>query len=61
VILSADNPEGIASFSPALADEIGLRRVMKQNGTTLKGLNQIGVNGNATLSGLNFFSDINPA
>jgi hypothetical protein len=26
------NPEGIESSSPALADEIGLRRVMKQNG-----------------------------
>jgi len=26
------NPEGISSFSPALADAIGLRRVISQNG-----------------------------
>jgi hypothetical protein len=26
------NPKGIESFSPVLADEIGLRRVTKQNG-----------------------------
>jgi hypothetical protein len=27
-----ENPNGIKSFSPTLADEIGLRRVTKQNG-----------------------------
>jgi hypothetical protein len=30
-IISIPNPKGIESFSPALADEIGLRRVTKQN------------------------------
>jgi hypothetical protein len=31
-IISIPNPKGIESFSPALADEIGLRWVTKQNG-----------------------------
>jgi hypothetical protein len=35
------NPNGIESFSPALADEIGLRRVIGENRKTLKGLNQL--------------------
>jgi hypothetical protein len=34
------NPEGIESFSPVLADEIGLHRVIGMEKTTLKGLGQ---------------------
>jgi hypothetical protein len=34
------NPKGIESFSPVLADEIGLRRVIGKRETTLKGLGQ---------------------
>jgi hypothetical protein len=31
-VVFAKNPKWISSFSPALADEIGLRRVRAQNG-----------------------------
>jgi hypothetical protein len=35
------NPKGIESLSPALADEIGLRRVIEKNRKTLKGFNPL--------------------
>jgi hypothetical protein len=59
-IISIPNPEGIESFSPALADAIGLRRVTKQNGGNPERVESNGANGDATLSGLEIFCDVNP-
>jgi hypothetical protein len=63
------NPKGIESFSPVLADEIGLRRVIGKRETTLKGLGQSHrlrspnsrPPGDSTLSGLMMVWALNPA
>jgi hypothetical protein len=39
------NPNGIESFSPVLADEIGLRRVIVENKNNSEGVEFIGANG----------------
>jgi hypothetical protein len=53
----ADNPNGIESSSPALADAIGLRRVANQIGHNPEGVKSNAANGDATPMGLKIVLD----
>jgi hypothetical protein len=44
-LLDATNPNGIESFSPALSDEIGLRRVIVKNKNNSERVEFFGANG----------------
>jgi len=53
----ADNPNGIESISPALADEIGLRRVANPTGHNPEGVESHAADGDATPMGLKIILD----
>jgi hypothetical protein len=56
-VWATNNPKGIESFSPALADEIELRRVANQNGNNPEGVEPNDANDDATPMGLKMVWD----
>jgi hypothetical protein len=55
------NPNGIESFSPVLADEIGLRRVIVENENNPERVESIGANGCNPVGVVRFLDGMNPA
>jgi hypothetical protein len=51
-----ENPKGIPSFSPALADEIGLRRVAKRNDNNPEGVESVRADLMQPFQGWNFWT-----